>query len=221
MVVAVGTYNVVGGAVLPAWAYVPGNLAVTGVLVVAALRHGLTRADLALADSRRGLRRGLAAGAVAAAVVGVAVLIPATRAYFADDRFLGTDWALAGYHALIRIPLGTALYEEVVFRGVVLGFLLRRVRAGVAVVASSALFGLWHVLPTLDALETNPLGDHTGTGVTAVMAVAAAVAITFVAGIAFCWLRLTVRSLAAPIAAHAVLNASAYGAGFAVVRWTL
>lgn len=57
-----------------------------------------------------------------------------------------------------RIPRGTALGEEAMFRGALLGLFLRRHTRPTAVLASSTRFGLWHVLPTLDTLDANPAG---------------------------------------------------------------
>lgn len=221
--VLVGFYNVIGGEVLPDWAYVPGNLAVAAVLLGVATWQGMTRADLALApeNARRGLRLGLIAAAAIAVGVLVVTLLPPTRDYFADDRFVGVGLGEAAYEMLVRIPLGTALYEEIVFRAVLLGFFLQRFTPLGAVLASSSLFGLWHILPTLDTLDTNPVGDYTESIVVEAGAVAGAVLITFAAGIGFSWLRLRAESLLAPILAHATINSLAYLAGFLVVRYTL
>ena len=86
-----------------------------------------------------------------------------------------------------------------------------------AVAASSALFGLWHVVPTLVRLEQNPAGGYAVNGLAHVGLVAVAVAITTVAGGFFCWLRLRTRSLAAPIVLHATVNGVAAWIAWVVV----
>ncbi len=43
------------------------------------------------------------------------------------------------------IPLGTAVFEEVAFRGVLFGLLMRRRGTATAIWLSSALFGLYHI----------------------------------------------------------------------------
>ena len=63
---------------------------------------------------------------------------------------------------MVRIPLGTAVAEETIFRGAVLGLLTQRHPRARAVAVSSALFGCWHVLPTLDTLALNPVGEAVG-----------------------------------------------------------
>ncbi|HEX2159626.1 MAG TPA: CPBP family glutamic-type intramembrane protease, partial [Actinomycetes bacterium] len=75
------------------------------------------------------------------------------------------------------------------------------------------LFGCWHVLPTLDTLGLNPMGERVGgdparTG----GAVLAAAAVTAVAGLGFSWLRFRGDSVLAPVVVHAALNSSAFAA---------
>lgn len=101
--------------------------------------------------------------------------------------------------------MGTALGEELLFRAVVLGIGLRRWSATAAALGSSALFGLWHIIPALDSHTSNTVA----TGVPAPMLVVATVGITGLAGMAFAGLRLWTGHVAAPIIVHATLNASA------------
>lgn len=60
------------------------------------------------------------------------------------------------YELLFRIPFGTALSEEIIFRGVLLGLLLQNHSLIVSIITSSVLFGLWHIFPTL---QTNKSHD--------------------------------------------------------------
>jgi membrane protease YdiL (CAAX protease family) len=86
------------------------------------------------------------------------------------------------------------------------------------VVWSSVLFGLWHIIPTLNGLKTNELGDQVDSAIATTATVAGAVAVTFAAGIAFSWLRLRSRSIVAPMMAHLAVNASTYLVGYLIVR---
>ena len=52
------------------------------------------------------------------------------------------------FNPLVRIPFGTVLLEETLFRGVLLALALRRWSVATAVIVTSAIFGLWHVVPT-------------------------------------------------------------------------
>ena len=205
MTVAVlGTYNVVGNLVLPSALYVPVNLAVAGVVLVVARASGVSWGQLGLGPSSasRGAQVGAAAFLVVTAVLVVAALVPVTRPLFEDDRAAGLTGAAVAYHALVRIPLGTVVLEEVAFRGVLLALLGRVASTGVAVAWSSALFGLWHVVPTIEALHANDLDPS-------LAPVAAAVAVTAAGGVVFCWLRLRSGSVAAPALTHVATNSVA------------
>ena len=85
-------WNAAINRAVPAPAYVPANLAVAGLSVLAASRRRVPAADLGLGRDRlaRGLRVGLAATVPVAAVVGLGATVPATRRFFlrraGDDR---------------------------------------------------------------------------------------------------------------------------------------
>ena len=53
---------------------------------------------------------------------------------------------------LLFVPI----YEEVIFRGLILGFLMGKMSDRGAIIASSALFGLWH-LKNFSSMETQAL----------------------------------------------------------------
>lgn len=213
-------WNVIANEAVPA-----GGAPILGIagmaLLVAVARSGEVSWDYLGLDPGsfgQGVKVGLVGvGAVIAAVTVVAAL-PISRDFFADDRFVGVGTAEMLYESLIRIPLGTALAEEVAFRGVLLGLLLMWLSPLKATLISSALFGLWHILPGLDALETNPAGDFAGGWLGTVGGVAVQVAVTALAGALFAWLRFRGRSVAASVLVHWALNAAAYVAGWLVVR---
>src|SRR6185312_5074832 len=108
--------------------------------------------------SRDRLRTGAlyAAGAIAvvAAIYAVALLIPATRRGFLDSRY-HVSTAAALVTSFGRIPLGTILFEEVAFRGVLWALISRLSTPVSALVVTSGLFGLWHVLPSLHLASAN------------------------------------------------------------------
>ena len=217
---AILTWNTAINRLVPSPAYVPANLAATALAVAAARQSGVSAADLGLDPARagRGLRVGLTAAVPVVAVVAAGAALPATRHWFQDKRATTGGTGQALYHTLLRIPLGTAAAEETIFRGAVLGLLTQRHPRARAVAVSSALFGCWHVLPTLDTLALNPLGatvgDRAGTG----GAVLASVAVTALAGLGFSWLRFRGDSVVAPVVAHAALNSSAFAAARLVSR---
>lgn len=214
----VAAYNVVGNLLLPSAAYVPANLAFAGALVALARRSGATAGDLGLRTDRlgRGLRAGLAVLALVTAVVVAAAFVPAAGNLFEDTRVAGVGAAGMAYQTLVRIPLGTAVTEEVVFRGVLLGMLLRRTSPRAAVAGSSVAFGLWHVLPALETAGATPALPSAGTPAGMAAAAGAAVAATTVGGLLFAWLRLRAESLLAPTLAHAATNGVAFAVAWAL-----
>lgn len=200
LVSALVVVNLVNNLWLHADAYVPVNLVFAAVLLFAARRAGLSWDDLGLSRERlrRGSGVGLAAIGVITVVLATIAFVPAVAAQF---RAAGTPGAeTVAWSVLVRIPFGTALPEEVLFRSVLLGVLLTRLRPILAAVASAGLFGLWHVLPTLDGGSAFSGGPEV---------VAVAVLATTVAGAGLAWLRVHADSIIAPIAAHAAINAVA------------
>jgi membrane protease YdiL (CAAX protease family) len=91
----------------------------------------------------------------------------------------------------VVIPLGTVLFEEVAFRSVLWGLLDRDFGVLAATAASACLFGLWHVLPTLDLVRTHTslLGHATAGRRRVAITMLATVAFTTIAGIVFAELR--------------------------------
>lgn len=202
--------NVVANRVLPSWSYVPWNLMVAGLLLVVATRSGLSRHQLGLERWRSGAAWGAAAAALVVVVYLVALAIPAPRELFADRRVGATGWALA-YHAVLRIPLGTVVLEEVAFRSVLPAFAVRRWGMLVGVSVASLLFGLWHVLPAFGLVDVNPVATQTfdGSGGTAYAVIGAVVA-TAVAGFVLCALRYGSGSVLAPAIVHTTTNSLGY-----------
>src|SRR5258708_6437465 len=73
----------------------------------------------------RGLRWALAAIGAVAVVFAVGAAVPLTRSAFRDSRY-HFGWGHAALTAFVLIPVGTVLFEEVAFRGVLWGLLRRR-----------------------------------------------------------------------------------------------
>ncbi len=185
-------------------AYVPLNLAFTGVVTtVAAATLELSHAELGLelGNSEAGF------SFVAVAVIGfVAFNIARSRHAhrIADRRVAGLRGRELAYYLLVRIPLGTAVAEEVLFRGVL--FAVWRdvgISSLNAALFASLAFGLWHVSPTILGIRIN---DPHASGQKLWAAVAGAVLFTTVAGLGLTWLRLRTGGLLAPIVLHGGIN---------------
>ncbi len=195
-------------------------LGLTIVIALLAWRSPFTFADLGLAraDMRRGARFGAAAfGAVTLALV-LVVIIPATCGYLDDSRG-DVSGPSAAYEVVVAILVATVIPEELAFRGLLLASARGLWDDRRAVLATSVLFGLWHISPTLGTMSHNSqLGDTTSNALGETFVVLGAVLTTFVAGVIFCWLRLRSRSLLAPVLAHLATNAVAFVLAWIIVR---
>ncbi|OZF55959.1 CPBP family intramembrane glutamic endopeptidase [Rhodococcus sp. 14-2470-1a] len=137
----------------------------------------VTRAPLGSSKWRSGLKWGLGAAAVPALASVVIASVPAlaTRVRPSDDNL--AEWVL------FRIPIGTVVTEELVFRAVF---------DDVSPSLSPVFFGLWHIHPARAA------GDS----------VIGTVAGTMLAGALFSWLHRRSGSVLAPMLLHYGVNAS-------------
>lgn len=111
--------------------------------------------------------------------------------------------------AFLRIPVSTVLIEEVLFRGLALGVLMSWLNPLYAVIYSSVLFGLWHIVPALSFNKLHPVASSSPVGTVAVTVVA-----TFAAGCVFGWLRVWSGSLLLPVAVHLSINS-----GGLIINW--
>lgn len=194
-VTLLASYNVMRSTVLPDSAHLLANTAMAVVVVAIASAAGLGRDELRLTRDRvrSGLRLGAIALVVVAAVVTLAALVadPVDLAGSMVELSAGELW----WRVLVAIPLGTVLFEELAFRGVLAALLVRLLGPRRALWCAAALFGLWHIAPALS--------DDRGSGW---MAVVGTVIGTTVAGAVFEWLARRSRSLLAPIVAHWATN---------------
>jgi len=194
--------------------YVPLNLGATGAALAAAAAGGLTAADLGAGRGRWSPgRAGAGWSAATAAAWALAVAAPAARPLLRDERVAGLDGRAAAYQALVRIPLGTVLWEETAFRGVLQAALRRVASESAAMAVTSGVFGIWHIRPTLQALRANGLADRPGR---AAAGTAAGVAATIAAGLLLSRLRVRSGSLAAPVLLHLAANSGGVVAAWAV-----
>ncbi|MFP4072748.1 MAG: CPBP family intramembrane glutamic endopeptidase [Actinomycetota bacterium] len=216
----IGGYNLVQNLVLPTSMYVPANVVVSAGLLSLARRSGCSWDDLGLdpRQAKAGVRLGLvASGAVVAGAAGT-LSHPSLRRHLLDRRAANQERGDVLFHTLARFPLGTALFEEVAFRGVVEGIWRRSgATEREAALAAAALFGLWHLIPTRDAMEGSPLAETLRSETSRAGAVLAGAVATAIASLGFSWLRKRSGSLFAPWLAHTAVSCGGYLAG--VVAW--
>lgn len=211
VVVAAGllAYGAVSDLVIGDAYYTVRNLVAAGLLLFVAWGRQLSLESLGMSPDRFvvGVRWGTGAVLLLALVVAVATgladHVPAVETLMSDRRADLEEAALL-HHGLIRIPLGTALFEELAFRGVLLALFLAVMSPVQAVLWSSVLFGLWHISSTMVTLRINEVIVTSPPGLSAIVG---AVLLTTLAGVAFCLLRFLSGSLVAPILAHWGANA--------------
>ena len=201
---------------LAKWTYVPACLATAASLTALGTAAGISAAGMGLSARAAVDSAGIAViwGLAATAAVVALATAPTTRRLFADRRMDEVGLAGTAYRAGVRIPLGTAVVEEVAFRGVLLALLAERMPTGWAVAASCLLFGLWHLVPTVGVLDVNRVAGR-GRRVTVL---AAAVVVMAGAGALLCQLRLATGSVLGPAFAHASLTATATVAAYVTGR---
>jgi membrane protease YdiL (CAAX protease family) len=190
------------------------SAAATAALVAMARRSGLSWEELGFEHGRKGAVVGGVLAAGVAAVYTVGINMPHTRPFFQDERALSLTRARVLEEALVQVPLGTVLLEEVGFRGALYGMVRRTHGTATATAVSSALFGLWHILPAIDMARANPAlgaltaGESPGHLDTA-RVVAGSVLSTGAAGVLFCELRRH-HGLLAPSMLHLATNSLGY-----------
>lgn len=196
-------------AVLPggSWAFVAAGVGLAAAALAVAYQGRLDADALGLA--RAHLARGSLIGALAGSSLALASLAAMQLAPTITGRAIVYEplYRLSGAqlatHIAVFLPLGVVLPEELAFRGTLFG-LLHRAGTRAAIVGSAATFALWHA-----AVAVVTVGDTTLALPSPwfVPAVAGALVVVFVGGVALAALRLRARSLGASIAAHWTFNA--------------
>ena len=111
------------------------------------------------------------------------------------------------YHASLRIPVATAMAEEIMFRSALHALFARAHSLRTTLTWTSVLFGLWHILPTLDTFDGNTASKIVQSpGRTRPIAALGIAGATGGAGLFFSYLRLRSRSVAASVLTHATMN---------------
>ncbi len=199
------------------------SLWATGVMLAIAWLAGISWSELGLSMQGGSLTSGLIWSAVLVGIVivgyALAAALPLTRKGFSDSRTAEMGVGGVIYHAALRIPIGTALMEEVAFRGVLLAVFSSAWGTIWGVTASSLLFGIWHVLPALEFHDASSTTDRLGSGWRGKLTtVAGQVVGTGAAGVGFCLVRIFSDSLLPSIALHASLNALGFAMSWAFGR---
>ena len=198
--------------------YVPLNVGVGSMLVMWARFRDLSWSDLGLSPRHQG-RAVLGAallGIALPSVLFLGLLLPDPVSFLPQvGERQDMSWRGLAYQTLVRIPFGTALFEEVAFRGVLYAVSTASLGLGRGTLATSVAFGLWHVTPTYELLKDSPL---LGTPLLLGLGITGGVLATAVGGMFFAWLRQRSGSVYAPALTHWLINSVAATAAFVSSR---
>lgn len=187
---------------LPADSSVRAALNVAGALGLLAVARGAGVTWHELGVGRHTWRAGLRWGGGALALIGggyAAVLLVAPEV-LENPQIAGSPLSTVLLRALVLIPLGTVLAEEIAFRGVLHVPAVRVLPARLALAVTSVTFGLWHVMT---ALGPSPVAVPAAWRTLEVVGV---VAFTALGGLLLGWLRHRTGSLLAPMGLHLGTN---------------
>ena len=190
------------------------------VLLAAARWLGLSWSELGLGRDRvkAGVIWGGCAIAIVAVIYTVGVLVPISRDAFRDARYhVGAGAAL--YTAFVRIPLGTVVFEEIAFRGVLWALFARFATWRWVEGLTAVLFGLWHALAAASLGSANAgVGEVVG-GSAPLLTVVGTVMFTTIGGLVFGEVRRRSGSLLASVGLHWATNG--LGVLFGMWAWIL
>lgn len=188
--------------------YVPLNTGV-GLLLVAVSHWGLGLSWEGMGLGGKGLWASAGWGLLVGLALGLPLLVGALLFPHLPGPVRGftppggpTSPGGLAYHLLLRIPVGTALFEEVAFRGVLYGLLAQRLPSLPTLLVSGGAFALWHIGPILVRLQVHqvhgfwPLAWQWAGGLGG----------TFLGGLLLGSLRWGTGSLTGSVVAHALLN---------------
>lgn len=176
------------------------------MLVFVIQKWKLQPAELGLSHEAlsSGFKVGLSISAIILIVMTLVFFIHPT--FFSDSRYSNIGGAHIAW-SLIYMLVHTVIIEELVFRGVLLAIFMRRFSVLQSALMSSVLFGLWHIVPSLDITTTSSAaGSILSGGLGMVLAILGIVIATTVAGLLFCYGRIRSGSLLTPIINHWTIN---------------
>jgi uncharacterized protein len=223
VIAALIVINIVNNRVAPQTHYLMWAFVGSVVLLAIGLLDGNSFTDMGLGFSY--LIPGLIWAGASVGLITVAYLVGSifkkTREAFADERVGALSGSRLAFQALVEVPFGTVLLEEIAFRAVLFSMLARRFGVVPAIIISAVIFGLWHILPSIGTHEANPaLGSVVGTGRRGnILAVIASVLTTAIAGVVFAGLRIVSGSVLAPMGFHWATNGLGYFFSWFLLRF--
>ena len=221
LIILILLYSTVLAKSVPAKYHLYLNISITALAILLGFSFGLNLEQMGLALNKilPGIFVAIAAVAIIVVFTSIVATIPVLRRFFLGDNLARASGKLITYEATIRVPFGTALIEEVIFRGVLLGLLLQHNSAAVAILLSAIIFGLWHIFPTIAMLENNKILAKANKDLKRRKygSIIGVIIITASAGVVFAWLRIISNSVLAPWLVRGTINSSGM-LGIAIAR---
>lgn len=220
-IVAIGVYSVVVTKIIPKKYYSFSNLLIATTAILYGLAIGLSLKQLGLSLTL--LKNGLLSGLILSLPIFLIVMFIASskkfRNHFSETPRKNYNFSTFIYEFLFRIPFGTALSEETIFRSVLLAILLSNHSHTTAIIVSSILFGFWHIFPTLHTIKTHdPIIEMMdNTRKRNKIAVIIAIMSTSLAGLIFALLTYKIGSFTVAWIVHSAINGFATLGGYLVV----
>ncbi|MGQ9572009.1 MAG: CPBP family intramembrane glutamic endopeptidase [Dehalococcoidia bacterium] len=201
------------------WAFILGSLAFLGLLLLWAVRiERMPLASLGItpANAGRSALVGLAVGAVVILPVVLYFMFPVgLEDGIGYEAMEEETWGGFVLWALLNQPLGTSLFEEGLFRGVLLAKMAVAWGQRWALVASSFAFALWHVVINLRTIQDTEVASP---AVLAALAQVASLFGLFVGGLVFGLLRQRTGNLAGCVTFHWLVVVAMSGTLFLMSR---
>ena len=166
----------------------------------------LTISDLGWTRKNTGKSFLLGLGASAIVILPAAVLLwlfPALASEVKTPQLESMARDLFWWRLLVHIPVGTAFFEEMLFRGIFYGYLMKTNSQARTILVTSIFFGLWHIVPALEVVNQ----DLIITSPVVFIALWLLLLLEASAGgILFGWIRYRTRNIAGCITAHALID---------------
>lgn len=203
-----------------AWALVLGEMAALAVAVVWALRWaGLGRAEAGLAE-RRPLRNALLGAGLGSLVICPVViyfLFPVGVPRGEIDYEGAAGMTLGGFllWALVQQPLGTALFEEAMYRGLLQGLAVRAWGLSRGLLFVAGAFAVSHLVINHRTVQETAVGEAPALAIAAQVASLVGLA---VGSLLMSVLRLRTGGLAAPVSFHWAVVVAMQATLFALSR---
>lgn len=201
------------------WALIPGSLGFLALLVLWAVRiEGMPLPTLGITSANAGR------SALVGAALGAVVILPVVL-YFVfpvgldngidPEEMQEETWGGFLSWALVRQPLGTSFFEEVLFRGVLLAKMTVAWGLRQALVASSLTFALWHLVINFRTIQGTEVASPAAL---AVLAQIASMFGLFLGGLFLGLLRQRTGNLAGCVVFHWLVVTAMWGTFFLMSR---